>query len=75
MILGPRKHEARPFEPMMMANPRLLELQTPRDSSRNFPCSAWRGGGDDPKNRLEEKSWKGKSRFLIKNGCGRRGSG
>jgi hypothetical protein len=57
MIKLPWKHEARPLEPRLKVNPRLLELQTAKEILAEI-FRAWPSDVEDMiQRRLEEKSW------------------
>jgi hypothetical protein len=58
MIRWLRRHEARPLEPRIRVNPRLLELQTAKEILAEV-FQARPGEVEEMiQNRLEEKSWR-----------------
>jgi hypothetical protein len=58
MIRWPRRREARPLEPRIRVNPRLLELQTAKEILGEIFHSRPGEVEEMIQNRLEERSWR-----------------
>jgi hypothetical protein len=61
MIRWPRRREARPIEPRMGVNPRLLELQTAKEILGEIFHARPGEVEEMIQNRLEERSWREES--------------
>ena len=57
MIRWPRRRDARPLEPKLTVNPRLLELQTTKQILEEIFHARPSDVEDMIQRRLEEKSW------------------